>query len=60
MEVAIHSLIDLGLHRVVVDVEHHLSNNLPAIFIVGVANRVTYMRPANFYEGYFMQFKPTP
>jgi magnesium chelatase family protein len=35
----IHSLIDQGLYGIVVDVECHLSNNLPNIVIVGVANK---------------------
>lgn len=39
MGAAIHSLIDQGIGGVVVDVECHLSNNLPNIVIVGVANK---------------------
>ncbi len=35
----IHSIIVTGSHGVVVDVECSLSNNLPAIVIVGLANR---------------------
>ncbi len=39
MGAAIHSLIDQGIDGMVVDVECHLSNNLPNIVIVGVANK---------------------
>lgn len=39
MGATIHSLIDQGLEGVVIDIECHLSNNLPNIVIVGVANK---------------------
>lgn len=39
MGAAIHSIIDQGMLGVVVDVECHLSNNLPNITIVGVASK---------------------
>ena len=39
MSAIIHSLIDQGLDGVVIDVECHLSNNLPNIVIVGVADK---------------------
>jgi magnesium chelatase family protein len=39
MSSKIHSIIVSGSHGLVVDVECHLSNNLPAIVIVGFANK---------------------
>jgi magnesium chelatase family protein len=39
MGTAIHSIIDQGMLGVIVDVECHLSNNLPNIIIVGVASK---------------------
>ena len=39
MGAAVHSLIDQGIAGVVIDVECHVSNNLPNIVIVGVANK---------------------
>jgi magnesium chelatase family protein len=39
MSSKIHSIIVTGSHGLVIDVECHLSNNLPAIVIVGFANR---------------------
>lgn len=39
MRVKIHSLIDHGMAGTVIDIECHLSNNLPNIIIVGVANK---------------------
>ncbi len=39
MGTPIHSLIDQGLSGVVVNIECHLSNNLPNIVIVGVASK---------------------
>lgn len=39
MGAVIRSLIDQGLDGVIIDVECHLSNNLPSIVIVGVGNK---------------------
>ncbi len=39
MSARIHSLLDIGTSGIVVDIECHLSNNLPNIVIVGFANR---------------------
>jgi magnesium chelatase family protein len=39
MSASIQTIIDLGMDGVLVDVECHLSNNLPNIVIVGVANK---------------------
>ena len=39
MGTTVHSLIDQGMDGIVIDVECHLSNNLPNIIIVGVANK---------------------
>jgi magnesium chelatase family protein len=39
MGATVHSLIDQGISGIVIDVECHLSNNLPNIVIVGVANK---------------------
>lgn len=39
MGTVIRSLIDQGLEGVLVDVECHLSNNLPSIVIVGIGNK---------------------
>ena len=39
MSVQVHSLLDVGSGGIVVDIECHLSNNLPNILIVGFGNR---------------------
>ncbi len=39
MSTQVHSLIDQGMDGTIIDVECHVSNNLPSIVIVGVANK---------------------